>query len=129
MHKAARPSGGMDSSNPHHWRDGQLCHHGDGVCKVICAFYAVSQLVTHQSGSSNSVNFCPTLACTTPIVERIHAVFTSMPCTAELNMAKLVNASDIDVFLSDTAWAICSTHHTVLKSLTRCSNIWMRHAI
>ncbi len=29
--------------------------------------------------------------------------------TAELDMAKLVNASDIDVFLSDAAWAICST--------------------
>jgi hypothetical protein len=28
----------------------------------------------------------------------------------------LVNASDIHIFLSDTAWAICSTHHTVLKA-------------
>jgi flagellar biosynthesis/type III secretory pathway chaperone len=27
-----------------------------------------------------------------------------------------VNASDINIFLSDTAWAICSTHHTVLKA-------------
>jgi hypothetical protein len=36
--------------------------------------------------------------------------------TAELDMAKLVNASDIDVFLSDTAWAIHSTYHTVLKA-------------
>jgi hypothetical protein len=35
--------------------------------------------------------------------------------TAELNMAKLVNANDIDVLLSDAAWTICSTHHTVLK--------------
>ncbi len=26
-----------------------------------------------------------------------------------------VKASDIDVFLSDTTWAICSTYHTVLK--------------
>jgi hypothetical protein len=31
-------------------------------------------------------------------------------------MAKLVKASDIDVFLSDAAWAICSTYHTVLKA-------------
>jgi hypothetical protein len=36
--------------------------------------------------------------------------------TAELNMAKLVNASDINIFLSDAAWAIRSTHHTVLKA-------------
>ncbi len=37
--------------------------------------------------------------------------------TAKLNMAESVNASDIDIFLSDAAWAICSTHHTVLKAL------------
>jgi hypothetical protein len=36
--------------------------------------------------------------------------------TAELNMAKLVNASDINIFLTDVAWAIRSTHHTVLKA-------------
>jgi hypothetical protein len=31
-------------------------------------------------------------------------------------MAESVKASDIDVFLSDAAWAICSTYHTVLKA-------------
>jgi hypothetical protein len=31
-------------------------------------------------------------------------------------MAKSVNASDINFFLADAAWAICSTHHTVLKA-------------
>jgi hypothetical protein len=36
--------------------------------------------------------------------------------TAELNLADSVKASNIDVFLSDTAWAICSTYHTVLKA-------------
>jgi hypothetical protein len=36
--------------------------------------------------------------------------------TSELDMAKLVKASDIDVFLSDAAWAVCSTYHTVLKA-------------
>jgi hypothetical protein len=50
------------------------------------------------------------------ILERIHAVFTYMLCTAKLNMAKLVNASDINIFLADAAWAIRSTHHTVLKA-------------
>ncbi len=50
------------------------------------------------------------------ILERIHAVFTNMLRTAELNMAKSVKASDINVFLPDAAWAICSTHHTVLKA-------------
>jgi hypothetical protein len=39
-----------------------------------------------------------------------------MLCTSELDMAKTVKASDIDVFLSDAAWAVCSTYHTVLKA-------------
>jgi hypothetical protein len=50
------------------------------------------------------------------ILEHINAGFTNMLRTAELNMAKLVNASDIKDFLSDNAWTICSTHHTVLKA-------------
>jgi hypothetical protein len=50
------------------------------------------------------------------ILERIHAVFTNMLRTAELDMAELVNASDVDIFLADAAWAIHSTHHTVLKA-------------
>jgi hypothetical protein len=50
------------------------------------------------------------------ILERIRAVFTNMLRTAELNMAELVNASDINIFLADAAWAIRSTHHTVLKA-------------
>jgi hypothetical protein len=36
--------------------------------------------------------------------------------TSKLNMAEMVKPSDIDIFLSDAAWAICSTHHTVLKA-------------
>ncbi len=36
--------------------------------------------------------------------------FTSDP------YAMLVKTSDINVFLSDAAWAVCSTYHTVLKA-------------
>jgi hypothetical protein len=36
--------------------------------------------------------------------------------TFKLDMAEVVNARDIDVFLSDAAWAICSTYHKVLKA-------------
>jgi hypothetical protein len=36
--------------------------------------------------------------------------------TSELDMAKMAKASDIDVFLSDAAWAVCSPYHTVLKA-------------
>ncbi len=50
------------------------------------------------------------------ILERIHAVLGIMLHTSKLDMAEMVKASDIDVFLSDTAWAVCSTYHTVLKA-------------
>jgi hypothetical protein len=37
--------------------------------------------------------------------------------TSETDMlAETVKASDIDVFLSGAAWAVCSTYHTVLKA-------------
>jgi hypothetical protein len=39
-----------------------------------------------------------------------------MLCTSELDMAETVKPGDIDVFLSDAAWAVCSTYHTVLKA-------------
>jgi hypothetical protein len=50
------------------------------------------------------------------VLERIHAVLGNMLRTSELDMAKTVNPSDIDVFLSDAAWAVPSTYHTVLKT-------------
>ena len=36
--------------------------------------------------------------------------------TAELDMANTVVPSDLDAFLTDEEWAICSTYHTVLKA-------------
>jgi hypothetical protein len=36
--------------------------------------------------------------------------------TSELDMAETGKPSDIDIFLSDAAWAVRSTHHTVLKA-------------
>jgi hypothetical protein len=39
----------------------------------------------------------------------------NMVRTAEIDMADSVKTSDIDVFLTDAAWAIRSTYHTVLK--------------
>ncbi len=50
------------------------------------------------------------------ILERIHGVLGNMLRTSQLNMAELVKASDINIFLSDAAWAVCSTYHTVLKA-------------
>jgi len=36
--------------------------------------------------------------------------------TAEIDMADSVAPSDIDTFLTNASWAICSTYHTVLKA-------------
>ena len=36
--------------------------------------------------------------------------------TSELDMTASVDASDIDTFITNVAWAICSTYHTVLKA-------------
>jgi hypothetical protein len=39
-----------------------------------------------------------------------------MLCTSKLDMAETVKASDIGIFLSDSAWAVHSTYHTALKA-------------
>jgi hypothetical protein len=39
----------------------------------------------------------------------------TMLCTAELDMADSIAPSDVDAFLTNAAWAIHSTYHTVLK--------------
>jgi hypothetical protein len=50
------------------------------------------------------------------ILERVHQVLGQMLRTAEINMGDLVTPDDINVFLDNAAWAICSTYHTVLKA-------------
>jgi hypothetical protein len=50
------------------------------------------------------------------ILERLHQLLGQMLCTAELDMADSVTSDDVDVFLDNTAWAIRSKYHTVLKA-------------
>ncbi len=50
------------------------------------------------------------------ILECVHQVLGQMLCTAELDMANSVTPNDVNVFLNNEAWAICSTYHTVLKA-------------
>ena len=45
-------------------------------------------------------------------------MITTMLCTTELDMANTVVTSDIDAFLTDAAWVISSTYHTVMKAST-----------
>jgi hypothetical protein len=39
-----------------------------------------------------------------------------MMSTSELDMADSVDPADIDTFIDNAAWAICSTYYTVLKA-------------
>jgi hypothetical protein len=50
------------------------------------------------------------------ILERVHQVPGKMLRTAEINMADSVTLNDVNVFLDNAAWAICSIYHTVLKA-------------
>jgi hypothetical protein len=50
------------------------------------------------------------------ILECLHQVLAQMLRTAELDMAKTITPDDVDVFLDNAAWVICSTYHTVLKA-------------
>jgi hypothetical protein len=50
------------------------------------------------------------------ILEHVHQVLGQMLRTAELDMADLVTPNDVNVFVDNAAWAICSTYHTVLKA-------------
>ena len=50
------------------------------------------------------------------ILEQVHQEIMAMLRTAEIDMADSVDASDIDTLLTNVAWAICSTYHTVLKA-------------
>ena len=50
------------------------------------------------------------------ILERIHQTLAAMMRTAEIDMAISVDPSDIDDFLSNAAWAVRSTYHTVLRA-------------
>ena len=50
------------------------------------------------------------------ILERVHAVLADMMRTSSLDMSDTCTASDIDEFLTNAAWAIRSTYHTVLRT-------------
>ncbi len=50
------------------------------------------------------------------ILEHVHQVLGQMLRTAELDMVDSVTSNDVDVFLNNTAWAIRSTYHTVLRA-------------
>jgi hypothetical protein len=65
------------------------------------------------------------------ICERIHQVLGTMIGTSEIDMAESVEPAAIDTFIDNAAWAmghLLNIPHSI-KSLTRCSNFWTRHAL
>jgi hypothetical protein len=50
------------------------------------------------------------------ILELLHQVLGQMLRTAEIDTAKSVTPDDVDVFLYNMAWEICSTYHSVLEA-------------
>jgi hypothetical protein len=52
------------------------------------------------------------------ILECVHQVLGQILCTAELELADSVTPDDVNIFLDNVAWAICSTYHMLLASLS-----------
>jgi hypothetical protein len=50
------------------------------------------------------------------ILEQMHQTIMGMIRAAEIDMANTVSGSDIADFLTNVAWTIQSTYHTVLKA-------------
>ena len=66
-----------------------------------------------------SVNRKPTTAKNpqaNAVLERIHEVFGNMMRTSGINNSEVVDARLIDDFITNAAWAIRSTYHTVLRA-------------
>ena len=71
---------------------------------ALCKEYGVTcKPTTIKNPTANSV------------LERIHGVFGNMLRTSSLDMAATVTPEDIDDLIINAAWAIRSTHHTVLN--------------
>ena len=92
--------------------------------------YPCCQYVIYDNGSEFKLNFealCDSYGIkrkptsvknpqANSILERVHQVLMTMLRTAEIDMAMSVAPKDIEAFLTNAAWAICSTYHTVLKA-------------
>jgi hypothetical protein len=53
---------------------------------------------------------------TNTILKRVHQTIMDMLRTSEIDTEDTINESDIADFLTNGAWAVCSTYHTVLKT-------------
>jgi hypothetical protein len=86
--------------------------------KYLCKSYAIKQKLT--TGKIPRAN---------GILECMHQVLGQMLRTADIDMANSVTPNDVNVFLDNPAWAMCSTYHTVLKASPGAAIFWTRHAL
>ena len=100
------------------------------VNKTWFSWYPCCQYINYDNGNKFKLHFkalCksfgimskPTIVknpTANAILERVHQVISSMLCTAVIDMAPSVEPSDKDMFVTNAAWAICLTYHTVLKA-------------
>eukprot|EP00804_Cyclotella_cryptica_P025666 CCRYP_002869-RA/>CCRYP_002869-RA protein AED:0.31 eAED:0.40 QI:0/0/0/1/0/0/3/0/247 len=83
--------------------------------------YPRSQYIIYNNGSVFNVHYetpCDSygLKVSETHKERVHQTIMAMLRTADLDMADTISKSDIADFLTNAAWAVCSTYHTVLKT-------------
>jgi hypothetical protein len=93
------------------------------VYKTWFSRYPRCQYIIYDNGSEFQLHFCALfdtygIKCmptsvknpqANAILERIHAVLMNMLRTSEISTADSVKPSDIDAFLTDAVWAICTT--------------------
>jgi hypothetical protein len=94
-----------------------LCRY-PGCCHLICNNGSEFKLHLEYLCESYGITRKPNMAKNpqaNSILEHVHQVLGQMLCTAELDMAHSVTPNDVNIFLDNVAWAICSTYHTVLK--------------
>ena len=73
--------------------------------KALCESFEIKRKPTSVKNSTANA-----------IRKQVHQVISSMLRTAEIDMATSVEPSGMDMFLTNAAWAICSTYHTALKA-------------
>ncbi len=100
------------------------------VNKICLCRYPRCRYLIYDNGSEFKINFetvCDSIGIkrkpttiknpqANAICEHVHQVLGTMIRTSELDMADSVHPADIDTFIDNAVWAICSTYHTVLKA-------------
>eukprot|EP00804_Cyclotella_cryptica_P020477 CCRYP_019793-RB/>CCRYP_019793-RB protein AED:0.03 eAED:0.02 QI:0/0/0/1/0/0/2/0/728 len=103
---------------------------GNIINRTWFSCYPYSQYILYDNGSEFKLHFetlCDSYGLkpkptsvrnpqANAILERVHQTIMSMLRTADLDMADTISESDIADYLTNAAWVVRSTYHTVLKT-------------